>query len=63
MKLAVKIVSYVLGLLMGLGVLVLANEGGLDGNTFFAFVLIEAQVILTLVYVYDTEDQLKTKKK
>lgn len=51
MKLAVKILSYTLGIIMLVGSLALAIDGELDGYTFFMLALVMAQTISTLVYI------------
>jgi len=53
MKLAVKILSYTLGIMMIFGVLPTLSAGSLDIYEFFAFILLEAQVVLTLIYIHN----------
>jgi F0F1-type ATP synthase membrane subunit c/vacuolar-type H+-ATPase subunit K len=51
MKLAIKILSYALGGIMLLGTSALAADYELDVWTLILFIIIEVQVILTLIYI------------
>lgn len=53
MKLAITIICYTMAFLMFLGCAGLAAEGTLDFVTLLSFVLVEAQSILTLIYISD----------
>jgi len=57
MKLAIQIMCYTVAILMFLGVMVMASEGSLEGITFITFLLLEAQSILTLIYVSDVDEE------
>jgi len=53
MKLAVRILSYTVGAIMLIGAVSLASDGDLDVYTLIAFMIMESQVILTLIYIND----------
>ena len=53
MKLAVRILSYTVGAIMLMGAVSLASDGDLDVYTLIAFMIMESQVILTLIYIND----------
>ena len=53
MKLAVRILSYTVGAIMLIGVMSLTSDGDLDVYTLIAFMIMESQVILTLIYIND----------
>ena len=51
MKTAIKVLSYTLAIVSGLGALVMIGDGSMDVATFIALGIVEAQCILTLIYV------------
>ena len=55
MKLALRILSYVIAGLILSGAFIMAAEGSLDGYSLFAFILILAQTIIAVAYTHQTK--------
>lgn len=53
MKNAIKILSYTLAIILGFGIFSLAADNDMNAYSFLAFLLIEAQCIMTLIYIND----------
>ena len=51
MKTAIKILSYSLAIILGIGLLSLAAENDLDFYTLLTCLIVEAQCILVLIYI------------
>lgn len=51
MKTALKISSYTLAILMGLGTLIMIGDQSMDLYTFIAATIIITQSVLTLMYI------------
>ena len=52
MKLALRIISYALGSIMLLGMLLVASDNELDAETLFVGILIITQSVLAIIYTY-----------
>ena len=61
MKTFLKVISYFMSIMMLVGVLALVDDSALDGYAFAMFILIEAQSIVTLVFLNSIEKK-KLKK-
>ena len=51
METAIKVLSYTLAIIMGIGLFALAADNDLGFYDLFAGLLIEVQCILTLIYI------------
>lgn len=62
MKTALKVISWVMAIMMGLGFLSLLADGELDSYTILATIMVEAQSILVLLYISYVEESMVVKK-
>ena len=62
MKTALKVISWVMAIMMGLGMFSLMASGELDSYTILAAIMVEAQSILVLLYISSVEESMVAKK-
>jgi len=63
MKTALKVISWTMAILMGIGGLSLMVDGELEFYSILAVLAVEAQSIIALLFISDVEEKMAKKRR